>query len=133
MSSELLQNLIGQSQIASQERKMREGRLLDGVVPQIISGWLNPRFGDFSNRIMLVSDKIDNCITQDFTAIGGWCAIRTKDSFLLRNGMITDVATGVTKPYKTVPEVTGWLRTAISIDQIVSYWNLCRMRLCSHL
>ena len=117
----LLENLVGESKIRGMKTKIQKsgGRLIDGVEATNLQPWIDKQFGQFGERVLIVSKGADNLNSQEITAIGGWCAIRTADVAKMQQGIITDPITGEEKQFKSIPEVTDWIKKAISIDQCI--------------
>jgi len=54
----------------------------------------------------------------DITAIGGWCAIRTKDLNNIKNNLLENPLTGEHYRFSTVKEVCEWVKITQTLDQI---------------
>lgn len=115
----LIEQLIGDSSLIALKNKMTSpgGRLIDG---QSISRFGERLLGEFSERALLESPDISTLLpSETTTALGGWCVLRTADSLLLSRGIISDPETGEKKAYTTLAELTNWITSAVSLDQIV--------------
>lgn len=55
----------------------------------------------------------------NITAIGGWCAVRTKDFENIKRGVLENPLSGELSPISKIADVTSWLRKSQSLDQII--------------
>jgi hypothetical protein len=117
----LLTNLVGESKVNSMIAKMRKpgGRLVGGIEADVVSPTIDRQFGQFGERVLFVSRGTEKLDTEQTTALGGWCALRTEDVSRMQQGRLTDPATGEVRRYTSVPEVADWITRAISIDQCI--------------
>jgi len=134
----LFSKLLGEEKISKIQSAIvgPSGKMGQGVVPSM--KWMNERFGEFGERILMVPSKYQRIKERDsFTTIGGICAVRTADVNLLQNeGKIDPVDQyWLTREGLTVArrkEVTGvdqfadYLRMAIGIDQIIEAIGVSR-------
>lgn len=85
-----------------------------------MESWISSNLGEFGVKVIGVSDGAENLERQDITALGGWCAVRTKDlSGIAENGTIFNPSTGKESAFSSTAEITDWIKRAVSIDQVV--------------
>lgn len=93
------------------------GGLYQGCLPK--HKWAQENIGQTYSKTILASKGIESMKFGTYTALGGWCSLRTKCVNDLSKGILTDPKTGLIQKYKNVDEVVQWLSNAISADQIV--------------
>ena len=95
-----------------------KGGIFEGVIPE--KKWADKILGETFNKVILASKGIESLSSlSDITVLGGWCAIRTKCMKTLSLGKLTNPQTGIEKKYSNISEVCNWIKTTISLDQIV--------------
>lgn len=113
----ILSNLIGKEKIESIQYRLREAlRLSDS---RNGSEWREKQFFPFDVKLLSASEGVSVLQPNDFTAIGGWCAIRTADLMLLKRREIADPKSKTVTKYRDASEVSDWIKNAVGIDQIL--------------
>jgi hypothetical protein len=96
-----------------------DGGIYKGTLPP--KEWADRYLGDAHNKVILASTGIEKLGTpqNEFTAIGGWCAIRTKCFKSIAQGWLIDQSTGRKTKITSVSQVADWIENSVSADQIV--------------
>lgn len=114
--------------------EMTTWRLQDGyrpfakndAPPSAQNTWCESYFGQFAKNVYMISPRVSDYDPNEFTALGGWCAVRTKDFVLLKAGFLPNLQTGELCRWETVEDVAEWLKNAVSIDQVIEAVGGCR-------
>lgn len=95
------------------------GGIYQGTLPD--KTWAKTNIGQIYKKVILASAGIEKLGSKgnEYTVLGGWCAIRTRCMRDLAKGILTDVGTGREIKIESVEEVAHWITQAISADQIV--------------
>jgi hypothetical protein len=93
-----------------------EGGIYNGYLPS--REWSEKYLGESSDKVILASPGISK-IDEDFTVLGGWCAVRTKCLRDISSGFLTNLLTGERIRIDSVETLAEWLLESISADQII--------------
>ncbi len=107
--------------LASIRRKLQSstGGIYQGTIPD--PEWGRKHLGETYDKVILASAGVEKAFTNpdEYTVLGGWCALRTKDLQNIQRGFLINPFTGSPTTIKTVKQVSQWIKEAISLDQIV--------------
>jgi hypothetical protein len=106
-------------QVIRNRLRQHDGGIYNGSLPE--SSWSKKYLGDMYQKVVLATPDIETFGTpnNEFTVLGGWCAIRTKCNLDMAKGIITDPLSGNRTNYNSVTQVAEWIQRAVSADQIV--------------
>ncbi len=91
------------------------GGIFNGVIPD--EKWALSKLGDTFNKTILASKGVEKI--ESFTALGGWCALRTKCMKQISSGHFCDLESESMKSIHDKNHFYSWLKNAVSLDQIV--------------
>ncbi len=96
------------------------GRIFDGSLPNYL--WAQKYLGDTYEKVILAPKGIEalgESKDNQFTVLGGWCAIRTKCLRDMGKGILTNPISGKQIQIKSISQVAYWIENAVAADQII--------------
>lgn len=119
--NQLIESYRDYSKIEYLRKKLSQqgSKVIDGDIPT--NQWGKNVLGPSYHKTLLMTKGLESISedADDFTAMGGWCALRTKDVNNLRRGYIVNSENGKKYKYKSVQDVADWIKKTISIDQVI--------------
>jgi len=88
--------------------------------------WVKKVFGEYDERYLMTARGSSTLELQNTVAIGGICALRTKDLQELQRGFVWDLRRGKPVEYGDVNQVSSYLKNAVSLDQAIEAIGIYR-------